>query len=262
MRRLKVSGAELAVEDRGAGSTLVLVHGFPLDHTMWSHQVAELSKSRRVLAPDLRGFGGSTVSEGQVTMRQFARDLADVLDALEITEPVALAGLSMGGYVAFQFWQEFSRRLAALVLCDTRAGADTPQGAADRLAAADRVVRDGPESLADGMIPKLFSPSTRQAQPDLVDSLRRTMLGNPRHGIAAAARGMAERPDMTSRLAQIACPVLVVVGSDDSISPPGEMRAMAAAIPNSRVVEIPQAGHMAPLEQPGAVNRAIEDFLT
>jgi pimeloyl-ACP methyl ester carboxylesterase len=261
MRRVEVSGAELAVEDRGSGSVLLLVHGFPLDHAMWLHQVDELSATHRVLAPDLRGFGASDVTEGKVTMRQFARDLGEMLDALGISEPVALAGLSMGGYIAFQFWQEFSPRLAALILCDTRANPDSPQAAADRLAAADRVVREGAAALAEGMLPKLLSPHTRQTNPQLAETLRRTMLANPRQGIAAAARGMAERPDMTPRLGEIRCPVLVVVGADDGISPPAEMRAMAAAIPHSHVVEIPQAGHMSPLEQPAAVNRAIVEFL-
>jgi pimeloyl-ACP methyl ester carboxylesterase len=228
---------------------------------MWAGQVERLSATHRVLAPDLRGFGQSTVTEGCVTMQQFARDLAAMLDALGIAEPVTLGGLSMGGYVAFQFWQEFSSRLAALILCDTRANADSAQGAADRRAAADRVVREGPAALAEGMLPKLFSPATRETRPSLIDAVRSTMLGNPRQGIAAAARGMAERPDMTARLAEIRCPVLVVVGAEDTISPPADMRAMAAAIPGCRVAEIPQAGHMAPLEQPDAVNRAIEEFL-
>jgi pimeloyl-ACP methyl ester carboxylesterase len=190
-----------------------------------------------------------------------ARDLAAMLDALGIVEPVCLCGLSMGGYVAFQFWEEYPDRLASLVLCDTRANADSAQGAADRRAAADRVVREGSSSLAEGMLPKLFSPATHQSRPELVDSVRRTILSSPRQGIAAAARGMAERPDMTARLGEIRCPALVVVGADDVISPPEEMRALAASLPRSRVAEIAQAGHMSPLEQPEAVNRAIAEFL-
>jgi len=261
MRRVQLAGTELAVEDRGSGPAIVLVHGFPLDHTMWSAQLDQLSRTHRVLAPDLRGFGQSSVTEGCVTMQQFARDLAAMLDALGITESIALGGLSMGGYVAFQFWQEFSSRLAALILCDTRANADSVQGAADRRAVADRVLREGPGALAEGMLPRLFSPATRETRPSLMDAARSTMLNNPRQGIAAAARGMAERPDMTARLAEIRCPVLVVVGADDVISPPTEMRAMATAIPGSRVAEIPQAGHMAPMEQPDAVNHAILEFL-
>jgi 3-oxoadipate enol-lactonase len=261
MRRVEVPGVTLAVEDRGTGPAIVLVHGFPLDHSMWSGQVEHLARTHRVLAPDLRGFGQSGVTEGCVTMQQYARDLAALLDALEITDPVAVCGLSMGGYVAFQFWEEFSARLAALILCDTRANADSGQGAAERRAAAERVEREGAGVLVDGMLPRLFSPATRQTQPALIDAVRNTIVSNPRHGVAAAARGMAERPDMTARLDAIRCPVLVVVGADDAISPPAEMRALAAAIPGSRVAEIPRAGHMAPLEQPDAVNRAILKFL-
>jgi 3-oxoadipate enol-lactonase len=261
MRRVQVTGVELAVEDRGVGPPLVLLHGYPLDHAMWSAQVETLAKRHRVLAPDLRGFGRSGVTPGKVAMAQLAKDLAVMLDTLEVEGPVSVCGLSMGGYVAFAFWEQFRQRLRSLVLCDTRAKPDTPQAAADRRKTADRVEGEGVGLLADSMLPKLLSRTTWESRPELVDSLRQMILRAPPEGVAAAARGMAERPDMTGRLGEIRCPVLVVVGADDAISPPEEMRSLAAAIPGSRVVEIPGAGHMSPMEQPEAVSRAIGEFL-
>lgn len=261
MKRVHVSGIEMAVEDRGAGPAVVFVHGFPLDHAMWSAQVEGLSKRHRVLAPDLRGFGQSGATAGKVTMAQFAEDLALMLDALEVEGAVSVCGLSMGGYIAFAFWEKFRERLRSLVLCDTRAKSDTPQAAADRLAMADRVVGEGLGPVAESMLPKLLSRGTWQSRPGLVKSLREMILQARPEGVAAAARGMAERPDMTGRLGEIGCPVLVVVGAEDAISTPEEMRSIAAGIPDSRLVEIPGAGHMSPMEQPEAVNRAVREFL-
>jgi 3-oxoadipate enol-lactonase len=227
MKTQTVNGAELAYVDAGAGRPVVLVHGFPLDHSMWNAQIDALSGDYRVIAPDLRGFGRSGVSEGTVTMQQFADDLAGLLRALEVDEPVVLCGLSMGGYVAWQFWRRHGRRLGGLILCDTRAVSDTPEAAASRREMAEQVLREGPEPLVAQMMPKLFAPSTAKDQPELVESLRRVMLQTDPRGIAAAARGMAERPEMVSQLHRIACPVLVIVGELDAISTVDEMRAIA-----------------------------------
>lgn len=194
-------------------------------------------------------------------MDQYADDLAGLLDGLGIREPVVLCGLSMGGYVAFQFWRKYAARLRGLILCDTRATADAPEVAAGRLAMAERVLCEGPSPLVDAMMPRLFGESTRRLHPEIVKGLRRVMMGNDPRGIAAAARGMAVRPDMTSALGQIRCPTLAIVGEHDIISMPAEMRGIAAAIPGARFVQIPAVGHMAPLENPLAVNEAICAFL-
>jgi len=261
MKTCTVHGIKLATVDQGRGVPLVLVHGFPLDHTMWSGQIDALAEDCRVIAPDLRGFGASDVTEGTVTMAQFADDLAGLLDALEIGEPVVLCGLSMGGYVAFEFWRRHGSRLKALVLCDTRAASDSPDAAAGRLKTAETVMAEGPSSLVEAMLPKLFAETTRKRHPELIDSVRKVMLSTDPRAVAAAARGMVERADATAMLAKIACPTLVVVGRHDVISPPDEMRAIQAAIPEARLVEIDGAGHMSPLENPVEFNAAIRDFL-
>ena len=261
MKTLEVNGVELATVDSGAGVPVVLVHGFPLDHTMWDAQREALSRVYRVIAPDLRGFGRSGVTEGTVTMEQFADDLAALLDGLGVDEPVVLCGLSMGGYVAWQFWRKYAPRVRALVLCDTRAAADTPEAARGRLETADRVLREGPAPLVEAMIPKLLPESSRKKNPHVADSLRRVILAADPRGIAAAARGMAERPDVTALLGQIRCPTLVLVGRLDRISTPDQMRAIADAIADARFVPIAEAGHVSPMENPDAVSAAMLEFL-
>ena len=261
MKTQIVNGIELAFVDQGAGTPVVLLHGFPLDHSMWNAQIDALSENYRVIVPDLRGFGRSGASDGTVTMQQFADDLASLLDGLEIDQPVVLCGLSMGGYVALQFWQKYRSRLRGLILCDTRAVCDTPETAAARREMAERVLREGPAPLVEGMVPKLFARTTAQEQPEMVDSLRRIMMDSNPRAIAAAARGMAQRPEMVSRLAEIDCPTLVIVGAQDAISTPDEMRAIARAIPNTRFVEIAGCGHMSPMERPAEVSAAMLEFL-
>jgi 3-oxoadipate enol-lactonase len=261
MERIRIGDIHLSVEIRGAGPALLLVHGFPLDHQMWRHQIDAFSVTCRVIAPDLRGFGQSDATPGIVTMQQYADDLAALLDALSITEPVTFCGLSMGGYIAWQFVERHARRAGKLVLCDTRAVADTSSAAQTRLDTAQQVLADGPQALVESMTPKLFAPATLENQKDLVHGIQQVMRSTSREGIAAALRGMAKRPDVTGRLAEIRIPALVVCGSADAIAPPSEMRGIAAAMPQAEFVEITAAGHMAPLENPAAFNSALAQFL-
>jgi pimeloyl-ACP methyl ester carboxylesterase len=248
-------------EDRGSGPVLLLVHGFPLDHTMWRAQIEHFGGSRRVLAPDLRGFGRSDATEGIVTMRQFADDLAALLVALRISDPVDLCGLSMGGYVAWPFFQDHRQRVRSLILCDTRAAADGPETREYRLGLAAKVVLRGPGFIAETMPKRLFARSTRDSKPDMIREIQDVIGRADPQGIAAASRGMAERPDVTPLLPNIDVPTLVVVGEEDAISTHDEMQGIARAISGAEFIAVPNAGHMAPLEQPALVNAAIESFL-
>ncbi|HUY88226.1 MAG TPA: alpha/beta fold hydrolase [Pirellulales bacterium] len=261
IKRIEVGGAALSVLDAGAGETLLFVHGFPLDHTMWQAQIEAFAPRYRVLAPDLRGFGLSDARGETVTMEEFAGDLAELLDALDERRPVVFCGLSMGGYIALRFVDQFAARLRALVLCDTRAAADSAAAAAHRRKLGEQVLAEGAEPVADAMLPKLFAPRTAAEKPEVLAAARRVMAATHPVAIAAAQRGMAERPDSTALLPTISTPTLVVVGAEDAISPLDEMRGMAAAIPGAEFVVIPNAGHMAPLENPAAFNAALEKFL-
>ncbi len=263
MRRVVTQHVTLQMEDLGHGPVLLLVHGFPLDHTMWADQIHDLSRECRVIAPDLRGFGGSDPVNptDELSMMLLAQDLADLLDALHVSDPVTFVGLSMGGYVAWQFWRQFAARMSALILCDTRSSADSEQVAQGRRYFAERVLREGPRPATEEMLQKLFAPVNLQRMPQRVAQTLQVMTSTPVATLAAAQRGMAARPDVNDLLPQISCPALVLCGAEDQVTPPGEMQQMAARLAHATYVEIPAAGHLAPLENPAAVNRAIRTFL-
>ncbi|MCS7305227.1 MAG: alpha/beta hydrolase [Thermoguttaceae bacterium] len=261
INKLTIRGCQYAYLDQGHGIPWLFLHGFPLDHRMWLPVVERMSSAVRAVVPDLRGFGQSEATAGVVTMAEFADDLAALLDALKIQQPAVVCGLSMGGYIAFEFYFRHKRRVAGLVLCDTRAAADSPEMAQLRQATAQRVLQEGPAFLADSMLPRLLAPVTFQQQPAIAEQLRQQIQSANPAGVAAAALGMAQRRDMQPLLSEITCPTLVLVGTEDVISPPAEMQAFAQAIPKAKFVTIPDAGHMAPLENPGLVTTAFLEFL-
>jgi 3-oxoadipate enol-lactonase len=265
MNTAQLSNGSLAYIDRGQGIPLLLVHGFPLDHTMWNAQIEALSARVRVIAPDVRGFGKSPLGEVDpqrgIPMEQYADELAELLDALKITEPVVLVGFSMGGYIAWQFVRKHGDRLRALIQCDTRAVADTEEGRDGRIKMAENVGEWGSARVADMMGPKLFSARALETQPQLMAEVRRVAANTPPAAIAAAQRGMAARPDVTGMLPSIRVPTLVLVGADDAISSSDEMQKIADAIPDAEFVEIPDSGHMTTMEKPAEVNAALSGFL-
>ncbi|HEX4128394.1 MAG TPA: alpha/beta fold hydrolase [Pirellulales bacterium] len=262
LKQVEIPGAQLAVKDVGDGSPVLFVHGFPLSHAMWRSQIEELAATHRVIAPDLRGFGSSCLAcVATVTIAQLADDCAALLDALGVGEPVTFCGLSMGGYVGFQFVRKYGDRLKAIVLCDTRAAADSPEAAANRYKMAEHVMRAGTEIVATAMLPKLFALSTAAKNPEVVEAVKRMILATAPETIAAVQHAMAERPDVQGMLPTIRVPTLVLVGQEDAISPVDEMRAIAAGIPGAQFVIVPEAGHMAPMENPAAVNQALRTFL-
>lgn len=261
LRRITINGVDLSTLDRGNGHPILLVHGFPLNHKMWRYQIDALSKKFRVIVPNLRGFEGSEAGDLRLTMQQFADDLNGMLDALFIDQPITFCGSSMGGYIAWEFIKKFPNRLRSLILCDTRAAADTDEGVEGRKKMAVSVLEHGAEFAAIAMQPKLFAPSTLESQPEVAAEVRQVILDAPPTSIIAALHGMAARPDSTSMLGQIKIPTLVLVGEHDAITTAQEMRGIAGAIPDAQFVEIPNAGHMAPMENPQAVNAACHAFL-
>jgi pimeloyl-ACP methyl ester carboxylesterase len=260
LHTINSSRGPISIHDSGTGSPLVLLHGFPLDHTMWEHQISRFSTSHRVVAIDLRGFGKTPPKDGTMTMAELAEDVSAVIETLKLG-PVVLCGLSMGGYVAFAFQEKHRALLKALILCDTRAVADAPEAAKARRVTAERVLKEGTSFLADTMLPKLFAEKTALTQPGIVEKTRKVIEAASRAGVAAAARGMADRKDYSDALAGIDLPTLAIVGEHDAITPVAEMTAMTTRMPNAELQIIATAGHMAPLENPAAVNAAIEAFL-
>jgi pimeloyl-ACP methyl ester carboxylesterase len=261
MKTLRVRDLDMALVEEGSGLPLLLVHGFPLDHSMWKYQIGEFAGHCRVIAPDLRGFGRTTATPGTATMEQMADDLAALLDELHIHEKILFCGLSMGGYIGWQFARKYGDRLAALVACDTRAIADSPEQAASRKEQAKRVMREGAGMIADAMLPKLFAGETHERRPDLVEATREVILRTRPEGLAAALHGLAERPDVTKMLPKLDIASLVIVGEHDAISSPEEMEGIAESMPNAAWVIVPHAGHLSPLENPDVFNEALREYI-
>jgi pimeloyl-ACP methyl ester carboxylesterase len=255
-----VGGAALAVQVRGDGAPILFVHGFPLDQSMWIHQLAGFSGWRRI-APDLRGAGASEAPAGEYSMARYADDLVMVLDAVG-AERAVCCGLSMGGYVLFELLRRHPERVRALVLCDTKAEADTLQGKQGRDDLAALAEREGMASVAERLLPKLLGLTTRSRDLGLVETVRTMVRRSPVTGVAGALRAMRDRPDSTALLGEIRVPTLVVGGAEDELTPPAVMQSMARRIREGRYVEVPSAGHLCPLERPDAVNEVLRDFLT
>jgi len=260
LKRIMVRGVNLAVEVRGDGPALLLVHGYPFDHTIWRDQIDALDGFRRV-APDLRGMGQSDAPDLGYGMEIYAADLAALLDTLDLGQ-VVLCGLSMGGYVAFEFLRHWRSRVRGLVLMDTRAEADTAEGRRARDAAAAVARERGASAVADAMLPKVLAPDTVNRRPDITERVRDMMAATPVAGIVGALAAMRDRPGSEPLLPTLAgLPTLIVVGEADSLTPPDQAGAMAQAIPGARLVTIPGAGHLPPVEQPGATTEALRSFL-
>jgi 3-oxoadipate enol-lactonase len=265
MSTIKVNNVDLSVRDYGdppgdRHDPVVFLHAFPLAQTMWDEQVTGLRSECRVVTFDWRGFGESTSGPETSSMDLFADDLAALLDQLKIQRAV-VCGLSMGGYAAFAFHRRHKERIAALVLANTRAGADSPEGRQSRFEMAGLVRKSGTEAIADTMLPRLLGASTRNTSPEMVESVRRTILRNRPEPVAQALLAMAGRPDSTDILGLIEVPVLVIAGTEDAIIKADEMEAMASLIPNAEFCPIETAGHLSNIEQPTNFNRAITRFL-
>ena len=256
-----INGIRLAFDDTGTGMPILLIHGFPLCRRMWQPQLRKLAEAGfRVIAPDLRGFGESDAVDGPYTMDQFADDVVALLDHLEI-EKAVVGGMSMGGYVLLNLCERHSERLAGACFITTRATADDEAGKARRLQLARDVAKFGPQVIADAFYPVLFAEASLTERPKLVDEVCGWMMATDSRGLAGGLLAMRERPDYSAFLPAISIPSLAIGAVGDLAAPPENARAIAAAIPGCRLCIVPDAGHMANLEHPGAFNRCLLDFL-
>lgn len=251
----------LAYESSGQGIPLVLIHAFPLNSNMWNVQIKNLEQYGRVIALDLPGFGRSPV-EVNLSIAKMAQEIGCLLDSLNVKEPAMLAGLSMGGYVAFEFFRQFSKRVKALGLFSTRAGADTPEAHEKRLKTAEQIQQGGLGSFAKTILPSLVGKTTQESNPELVREIADMISVNHRAGVAAALLAMAERQDSTPLLSSIKCPTLIIAGEEDVLIPFSESEAMHKQITGSEFHLLPKAGHLANLEQPTAFQAVFEKFIT
>ena len=256
-RTTRTPRGEMAWSEAGAGWPVMLLHAFPLNATMWRPQLEAVPAGWRFIAPDLRGFGRGPAADRPGTMEDYAADICALMDSLEL-DTATIGGLSMGGYAAFAIHRAQPARLARLVLADTRATADTPQGREGRVAMRELLAGKGPAGVAAQMLPKLLSPAAGSKTIALVREMIESASAG---GIDAAIGALMSRPDSTPQLERIACATLVVVGDADALTPPADSEAMHQAIPRSTLTVIPGAGHLSNLEQPAAFSRALQDFL-
>jgi 3-oxoadipate enol-lactonase len=261
MPKARVGGGDIAYETRGAGPALLFLHAFPLGLGMWEPQVSAFASSHQVIRFDARGFGGSPPGDGLLTMERIADDAVGLLDHLDVSRAI-VCGLSMGGYAAFALVRRHADRLKALVLADTRAGADSDAARAARAAQADKVRKEGSASIADAVLPKLVGETTHAQRPELVARLKETIAANPPRGIADALAGLAARADSTSTLREVRVPTLVVCGAEDVLTPVSESEALVRGIAGSKLEVIPGAGHLSSVENPDQFNAVLRRFLT
>ena len=254
-----VNGITMGYDDTGRGDALLLVHGHPFDRTMWHPQLAAVP-GHRLIAPDLRGYGETTVVPGITPLSTFAHDLAALLDHLGVAR-ATLCGLSMGGQIVLEFHRLFPRRVTGLVLADTFAQGETDQGRKERNDRADRLLREGMAGYAYDVLDSMIAPANVTALPEVAAHVLGMMLAAPPEGAAAALRGRAERPDYTGTLAGIAVPTLAVVGREDAFTPVSDARFLHERIPGARLAVIEGAGHLPNLERPAEFNRALADLL-
>lgn len=256
-----LDGGRMSWSEAGGQSSdvVLLVHGFPFNSAMWAPQLEEPPPGWRLIAPDLRGFGASELSAGPQTMDGYAADLAALLQHLGVRD-VVLCGLSMGGYAIFAFLRRHLRKARALVLCDTRAEADTAEARAARKQLALRVRQEGISAVVESMLPRLLARTSFRTPVEA--RVRQLIEASPPESIVCALRAMATRSDSTPLLRQLGVlPTQVIVGADDVLTPPGEARLLARAIPGSFIEVIPDAGHVPNLERPRAFNTVLHRFL-
>lgn len=260
---LDVSGETIGYDSAGSGDkTLLLLHAFPLNRAMWRGVLDHIAQDAgmRVVAFDFRGFGESLPQIGPAMMDEFVEDIRHVMEGLRL-DRVVLGGLSMGGYVAFAAWRLIPERIEAMVLSDTRATADTPEGRAAREATAELAEQQGTSAVLERDLNKLFSPLTINSKPNVIEQARLMAAANPGMGTAAAARGMALRPDSTDTLPKITCPTLVLVGEQDALTPVQDARTIFERVPHGELEVIHDAGHISVMEQPVDWSARVIQFL-
>lgn len=253
-------GAEIFYDVAGSGPPVVLLHPFPANHEFWLPVAGMLAPRYRLIMPDLRGHGESSLGVGPATMQSHASDIARVMDAAGV-ERATLVGVSIGGYAMFEFWRRFRQRVSALVLCNTKAQADSVEARAARLESANDVLQRGTEPFLESMIQKLLGETTRRARPDLVEGALRMMRKMSAEDVAEVQRGMAERPDSVATLKTIDVPALIITGDEDVFTGVPEAELMKQNIVGSEMRVVARAGHYSPWEQPQEVGRSLRKFL-
>jgi pimeloyl-ACP methyl ester carboxylesterase len=252
---------DLEYVESGQGPVVVLLHAYPLDASMWDAQRASLSDRFRVIAPHLRGFGGSPLGDDAPNLNPVADDVAALMDRLGI-EQAGVVGLSLGGYVAMAMLRRHRPRIQALALIDTKATADDNAGRSKRERIADTLDAEGSvRVLLDEAVPGLLGATTHATRPEVLDQVRTIVSGVDPAAAAWMQRAMATRPDSVATLEDFDGPTLVVVGAEDGVTPPEQAEIMFDALPDSELAVLPECGHLSALERPDDIAELLGDLL-
>jgi 3-oxoadipate enol-lactonase len=243
-----------------ARGVLLLLHAFPLNARMWEPQLALAAHGWRVIAPHMRGVDGGDTDPPTSTMDDYAGDVIDLLDRLHVEEAV-VGGCSMGGYLAFALLRLAERYVRGLILADTRAAADTPEAIEGRKKMLTLVSDKGTSAVVEQMVPKLLGETTRKTHPEIVERVRSIALSNSPESVAGMVRALMTRQDATPLLSKIHVPTLILVGAEDTLTPPAMSEQMHAAIAGSEMVVLPNIGHLSSVENPTTFNDAAAKFL-
>lgn len=255
-----INGLSVNTWGNPENQSIVFVHGFPYDHTMWENQINFLKDKYFCVAYDVRGLGSSYVGDGQYTMEFFVDDLFSIITELNLKKPV-LCGLSMGGYISLRAVERNQSLFSALILLDTRSEADDNTGKLKRAANINQINTEGLEKFTKAFVTFCFADETPFEQENMFNQiLQKSYKHNPL-GVKGCIIAIMSRTDTTHFLQHIKIPTLVICGSFDKLTPPIVMRQMAEKIPGSEFAVVPRAGHMTPLENPDNVNDLIDGFL-
>jgi pimeloyl-ACP methyl ester carboxylesterase len=259
-RSIRSDDAEIVYWTLGDGPSVLLLHPFPANHEFWLPAAESLSSRYRLVFPDLRGHGDSGAGDGIATMDKHAADLARIMDDANVPR-APIFGVSIGGYLLFEFWRKHRPRVAALGLCNTKAQADGPEARAARLQAANDVLESGTEAFVQSMASRVLAKSTQASRPDLVDGALRMMRKMSPEDIAQVQRGMAVRPDSVDTLNTINVAALLITGDEDPMTGVNEAEFMRQRIAGSQIKVIQKAGHYSPWEQPEEAAKLLRQFL-
>jgi pimeloyl-ACP methyl ester carboxylesterase len=260
MQNILSGDAEIFYDVAGSGPPVFLLHPFPLHHEFWLPVAQSLSARYQLIMPDLRGHGESALGDGPATMRKHAEDLKRLMEETGATR-APMVGVSIGGYIIFEFWRRFRERVRGLVLSNTKAAADSPEARATRLSSAEDVLARGTEPFFEGMLQKAPAETTRRSRPDLIRAALGMMRKMSSEDVAGVQRGMAERPDSLAMLKTINVPTLIITGDEDVLTGVGEAEVMKQNLPGAQMKVISKAGHYSPWEQPEEVGRVLRQFL-
>ena len=258
--QIRSDDIQLYYETQGNGFPVVLAHPFTVNHEFWAPVAARLATRYRVLTPDLRGHGRSEVGQGPATMAKHAEDLRRLLEAEQITKAV-FAGVSIGGYILFEFWRHYRPRVAALVFSNTKAEGDAEIARANRLKSIQDARQRGTGPFLEEQIPNYIGATTRRNRPDIVETARKMMRTLTVDGMAAVQQGMADRPDSVPTLPTIDVKTLVITGDEDTLTPAQTAKVIQQGIAGASLAVIPRAGHYAAMENPEDYARTLRQFL-